>query len=93
MTLLYICFLFGLIAGLLIGAAGIGGVILVPLLVYVAGIDIHTSIAASVAAFSFQVWLARLYILNGVSFNGQILYRCASVRYRARYWVLMCYQK
>jgi len=32
MTLLYICFLFGLIAGLLIGAAGIGGVILVPLL-------------------------------------------------------------
>ena len=49
--LLYICFLFGLIAGLLIGAAGIGGVILVPLLVYVAGIDIHTSIAASVAAF------------------------------------------
>jgi hypothetical protein len=51
MTLLYICFLFGLIAGLLIGAAGIGGVILVPLLVYVSGIDIHTSIAASVAAF------------------------------------------
>ena len=36
---------------MLIGAAGIGGVILVPLLVYVAGIDIHTSIAASVAAF------------------------------------------
>ena len=38
-------------AGVLIGAAGIGGVILVPLLVYFAGIDIHTSIAASVAAF------------------------------------------
>ena len=51
MMLLYICSLFGLIAGLLIGAAGIGGVILVPLLVYFAGIDIHTSIAASVAAF------------------------------------------
>ena len=49
--LLYLCSLFGLIAGLLIGAAGIGGVILVPLLVYFAGIDIHTSIAASVAAF------------------------------------------
>ena len=49
--LLYVCGLFGLIAGLLIGAAGIGGVILVPLLVYFAGIDIHTSIAASVAAF------------------------------------------
>ena len=51
MILLYLCCLFGLSAGLLIGAAGIGGVILVPLLVYVAGIDIHTSIAASVAAF------------------------------------------
>ena len=51
MILLYICSLFGLIAGLLIGAAGIGGVILVPLLVYFADIDIHTSIAASVAAF------------------------------------------
>ena len=49
--LLYFCSLFGLIAGLLIGAAGIGGVILVPLLVYLADIDIHTSIAASVAAF------------------------------------------
>jgi uncharacterized membrane protein YfcA len=51
MMLLYFCSLFGLIAGLLIGAAGIGGVILVPLLVYFANIDIHTSIAASVAAF------------------------------------------
>ena len=51
MMLLYICSLFGLMAGVLIGAAGIGGVILVPLLVYFAGIDIHTSIAASVAAF------------------------------------------
>ena len=51
MLLLASCF-FGLLAGLLIGAAGIGGVILVPLLVYFAGVDIHTSIAAAVAAFS-----------------------------------------
>ena len=50
MLLLASCF-FGLLAGLLIGAAGIGGVILVPLLVYFAGVDIHTSIAAAVAAF------------------------------------------
>ncbi|MDB4852660.1 sulfite exporter TauE/SafE family protein [Alphaproteobacteria bacterium] len=50
MLLLASCF-FGLFAGLLIGAAGIGGVILVPLLVYFAGVDIHTSIAAAVAAF------------------------------------------
>lgn len=50
MLLLASCF-FGLLAGLLIGAAGIGGVILVPLLVYFAGVDIHTSIAAALAAF------------------------------------------
>lgn len=50
MFLLASCF-FGLLAGLLIGAAGIGGVILVPLLVYFAGVDIHTSVAATVAAF------------------------------------------
>ena len=50
MLLLASCF-FGLLAGLLIGAAGIGGVILVPLLIYFAGVDIHTSIAAAVAAF------------------------------------------
>jgi uncharacterized membrane protein YfcA len=50
MLLLASCF-FGLLAGLLIGVAGIGGVILVPLLIYFAGVDIHTSIAAAVAAF------------------------------------------
>lgn len=48
---LYLCLLSGLAAGLLIGIAGIGGVILVPLLVFLAKVDIHTSIAASIAAF------------------------------------------
>ena len=48
---LYLCLLLGLASGLLIGIAGIGGVILVPLLVFLAKVDIHTSIAASVAAF------------------------------------------
>mgnify|MGYP006241476633 CR=1 FL=1 len=41
----------GLLAGLLIGVAGIGGVILVPLLVYLAGADIHQSIAAAIFSF------------------------------------------
>ena len=50
MLFLASCF-FGLLAGLLIGVAGIGGVILVPLLVYFAGVDIHNSIAAALAAF------------------------------------------
>ena len=48
---LLLCCLFGLIAGLLIGIAGIGGVVLVPLLVFFAEVNIHASIAASVAAF------------------------------------------
>lgn len=42
---------FGFFAGILIGLAGIGGVVLVPLLVYFAGVDIHVAIAASVASF------------------------------------------
>ena len=42
---------FGVLAGILIGLAGIGGVVLVPLLVYFAGVDIHAVIAASVASF------------------------------------------
>ncbi len=41
----------GLLSGLLIGAVGIGGVVLVPLLVYVIGADIYQSIAASIFAF------------------------------------------
>lgn len=43
----------GVASGLLIGAVGIGGVILVPLLVFAAGADIYQSIAASI--FSFMV--------------------------------------
>ncbi len=47
-------FLFGFFAGALIGAAGIGGVVLVPLLVYGAGFSIHISIAAAVSSFIFS---------------------------------------
>jgi len=43
--------LFGLAAGLLIGCVGIGGVILVPLLSYVGGVDIHTAIAGAMFAY------------------------------------------
>ena len=44
----------GLFSGALIGAAGIGGVVLVPLLVYGAGYGIHISIAAAVSSFIFS---------------------------------------
>ena len=41
----------GLIAGLLIGAVGIGGVIVVPVLAYAGGVPIHTAIPAAMAAY------------------------------------------
>jgi uncharacterized membrane protein YfcA len=41
----------GLFAGLLIGAVGIGGVILVPALVYFGGIPIHAAIAAAMVSY------------------------------------------
>jgi len=47
-------FLCGFFAGTLIGAAGIGGVVLVPLLVYGAGYSIHISIAAAGSSFIFS---------------------------------------
>jgi uncharacterized membrane protein YfcA len=41
----------GLLAGLMIGAVGIGGVILVPALVYFGGIPIHLAIAAAMMSY------------------------------------------
>jgi hypothetical protein len=41
----------GLFAGILIGAAGIGGVILVPALVHLAGIPVRTAIAAATMSY------------------------------------------
>lgn len=45
--------LIGLLAGLLIGTIGIGGVILVPLLSFVLGFDLHVAMAASSLSFLF----------------------------------------
>lgn len=42
---------FGFIAGVMIGSVGVGGVILVPLLSYVGGIDIRVAIAAAMFAY------------------------------------------
>lgn len=44
----------GFFAGLLIGCIGIGGIILVPALVYVAGYPIETAISAAMIAFLFS---------------------------------------
>lgn len=45
--------LIGLLAGILIGTIGIGGVILVPLLSFVLGFDLHVAMAASSLSFLF----------------------------------------
>ena len=44
----------GLLVGVLIGAIGVGGVLLVPALVYVGGIGIHVAIASVMVAYFFS---------------------------------------
>ena len=67
--------IFGLLAGSLIGLAGIGGVILVPLLVYAGGVDIHLSIAASVASFFVSGVIGSfVYSKRGVINWAQLLF-------------------
>lgn len=66
----------GLGAGLLIGCVGIGGVILVPALVYLADVPIHVAIAAAMFAF----------LLSGVV--GTIVFaRSNSIRWDMTAWM------
>jgi uncharacterized membrane protein YfcA len=66
----------GLLAGLLIGAVGIGGVILVPALVYFGGIDVHKAIAGAMMSF----------LLTGAV--GTLLYaRARSIRWDMVGWL------
>ena len=61
---------FGLVAGLLIGCVGVGGVVLVPLLSYVGGVDIRAAIAGAMFA----------YLISGLI--GTIVYaRHGSIRW------------
>ena len=57
MTLLPGLFALGLLAGVMIGCIGIGGVILVPGMVYFAGVPIHGAIAAAMMG----------YVLSGIA--------------------------
>ena len=43
----------GLLVGVLIGAIGVGGVLLVPVLTYIGGIEIHVAIASAMVAYFF----------------------------------------
>jgi uncharacterized membrane protein YfcA len=55
-----------LISGVLIGCIGIGGVILVPALTYIGGIDVQVSIASSMLAYLFTGLVsATLYARRG----------------------------
>lgn len=66
----------GLFVGVFVGAIGIGGVLLVPSLTYIGGIDIHIAIAACM--FS--------YLFTGVL--GSILYaRRGSIRWSMMGWL------
>ena len=56
--------LIGLLAGILIGTIGIGGVILVPLLSFVLGIDLHIAMSASSLSFLFPGIVATLTYAN-----------------------------
>ncbi len=49
---------FALFVGALVGVVGIGGILLIPALVYVGGIDIHTVIPACMAGFIVSGWVA-----------------------------------
>jgi len=56
--------LIGLLAGILIGTIGIGGVILVPLLSFVLGFDLHLAMSASSLSFLFPGIVGTLTYAN-----------------------------
>lgn len=62
--------------GVLIGGVGIGGVLLVPMLTYLLGLDIHTAIAA--AMFS--------YLFSG-AVGGLVYARRKSIQWKAAFWL------
>jgi uncharacterized membrane protein YfcA len=64
--------IFGLAAGTMIGSVGIGGVILVPLLSFVGGIDIHIAIAAAMFAFLISGAVGTLFYAKNQSINWQM---------------------
>jgi len=69
---------FSVFVGALIGAVGVGGVLLVPFLTYVAGLGVHIAIAAAMFA----------YIFAGAT--GAILYaRRGSIRWSMAGWLIL----
>lgn len=67
---------FGVLVGVLIGGVGIGGVLLVPMLTFVFGVDVHVAIAA--AMFS--------YLFSGMV-GATIYARNRSIRWKMALWL------
>lgn len=69
----------GLFVGVLIGCVGVGGVLLVPGLVYLLGMDVHTAIATCMFSFLF----------SGAA--GAVEYaRRGSIRWSMTLWLCVC---
>ncbi len=49
---------FSLLVGVLVGICGVGGILIIPFLVYIGGIDIHTVIPACMGGFSLSAFVA-----------------------------------
>ena len=60
----------GLLIGLLVGATSIGGVLLVPALVFVWGIEVHAAVATSMASFMLGGLVAALLFGRHGSVNS-----------------------
>lgn len=61
--------LLGIVSGLMIGCIGIGGVILVPALVFVAGIAIHIAIPAAMFAYILSGLMATIVFARNKSID------------------------
>jgi uncharacterized protein len=76
-TELVLIALLGLTSGLMIGCIGIGGVILVPALVFLADIPIKTSIPAAMAAFILSGFVATMVFASHKSIHwGMAIWLC-----------------
>ena len=70
--------LIALLVGILIGAIGIGGVLLVPSLTYVLGLEIHIAIATSVFTFMFSGMIGAFEYARRDSINWKMaVWLCA----------------
>jgi len=68
LALLGLC---SVIVGLLVGAVGIGGILLVPTMTYLLGFDLHTAIAAAMFAYVFAGIAGAHYFLTHRLIEGK----------------------